>query len=238
MPSTGDTTKEEPAAKSPRAKPRKKTRAGKKSAGAARKPATTKVKKSRTRRKTNGQAAPAADPVENSVPGRANMADARRTSEQILGANPLIGFDGGEILGAIGGLFRILSIRPDLVIREQMSLLAELMQVAMGDSVVAPDPTDRRFRHEIWQKNPFYRRVMQGYLAWRTSLFNILESTNAGEREKERARFALGLFTEAVAPTNTLLGNPGALMRIVQTRGKSLWYGARNMIDFFAPHRP
>ena len=50
-------------------------------------------------------------------------------------------------------------------------------------------------------------------------------------REKERARFALGLFTEAVAPTNTLLGNPGALMRIVQTRGKSLWYGARNMID-------
>ena len=72
------------------------------------------------------------------LPGRANLEDGRRTSEQILGANPLIGFDGREVLGAIGGLFRILAVRPDLVIREQMSLLAELMQVAMGDSVVAP----------------------------------------------------------------------------------------------------
>ena len=41
------------------------------------------------------------------------------TCEQVLGANPLIGFDGREVLGAIGGLFRILSVRADFVIREQ-----------------------------------------------------------------------------------------------------------------------
>ncbi len=227
MPSTGDTEKSGSQAKPPRAKARQKTGAKKKTADAA----STKGRKTRAGLKTNGEAAPATGHSRDSVPGRANLEDARRTSEQILGANPLIGFDGREILGAIGGLFRILSVRPDLVIREQMSLLAELMQVAIGDSTVAPDPADRRFRHEIWQKNPFYKRLMQGYLAWRASLFNILESTQASEREKERARFALGLFTEAVAPTNTLLGNPGALMRIVETRGKSLWYGARNMID-------
>lgn len=231
MPSTGDITKTESGKKQPRTKARKKAPASKKVAGATRKPAPAKAKKAGARQKSNGQAAPAADQVRKQVPGRANIEDARRTSEQILGANPLIGFDGHEILGAISGLFRILSIRPDLVIREQTGLLLELMQVAMGDSQVAPDPADRRFRHEVWQKNPFYKRVMQGYLAWRASLFNILESSNASDREKERARFALGLFTEAVAPTNTLLGNPGAMMRIVQTRGKSLWYGARNMID-------
>ncbi|MCH8896013.1 MAG: hypothetical protein IH927_07110, partial [Proteobacteria bacterium] len=227
MPSTGDTEKSGSQAKPPRTKARQKTGAKKKKAGAA----STKGTKTRARLKTNGEAAPATGHSRGPVPGRASLEDARRTSEQILGANPLIGFDGREILGAIGGLFRILSVRPDLVIREQMGLLAELMQVAMGDSTVAPEPADRRFRHEIWQKNPFYKRLMQGYLAWRASLFNILESTHASDREKERARFALGLFTEAVAPTNTLLGNPGALMRIVQTRGKSLWYGARNMID-------
>jgi polyhydroxyalkanoate synthase len=161
----------------------------------------------------------------------ATLEDARQTSEQILGANPVVGFDGREVLGAINGLFRLMAVRPDLVIREQIGLLTELMQVAIGDSVVAPDPGDRRFRHEIWQKSPFFKRVMQSYLAWRKSLFNILDSSNASDREKERARFALGLFTEAVAPTNTLLGNPGAVKRMVETRGKSLLYGARNMLD-------
>lgn len=231
MPSPGNRAKSASPAKPSRPGTTKKTRANKKTASTATGPAATKEQKTGPRQKPNGQAARAPEQTRRSLPGVANLEDARRTSEQILGANPLIGFDGREILGAIGGLFRILSISPDLVIREQTGLLLELMQVAVGDSQVAPDPADRRFRHEVWQKNPFYKRVMQCYLAWRASLFNILESSNASDREKERARFALGLFTEAVAPTNTLLGNPGALMRIVQTRGKSLWYGARNLID-------
>jgi len=37
--------------------------------------------------------------------------------------------------------------------------------------------------------------------------------------------------TEAVAPTNTLIGNPGALARVVETKGKSILYGLRNMAD-------
>ena len=40
-------------------------------------------------------------------------------TDAVVGANPLLGFDGREVLGAIGGLFRILSVGPDFVIREQ-----------------------------------------------------------------------------------------------------------------------
>lgn len=121
MPGTGKAEKPDSEKKPPRAKARKKAGANKKKAGKARRPAATKVKKARTRPKTNGQTAPATKQTVNPVPGR-----------------------------AISGLFRILTIRPDLIIREQMGLLLELMQVAMGDSQVASDPADRRFRHEVW----------------------------------------------------------------------------------------
>ena len=76
----------------------------------------------------------------------------------------------------------------------------------------------RRFAHEVWQSNGYYKRVMQSYLAWRKTMFDILESTDASADDRERARFALSLLTEAVAPTNTLLGNPGAAQRIAHRR--------------------
>ena len=47
-------------------------------------------------------------------------------------------------------------------------------------------------------------------------------------KSRERARFAMRLLTEAGAPTNTLLGNPSALAKMVQTRGRSLLDGARH----------
>ena len=51
---------------------------------------------------------------------------------------------------------------------------------------------------------------------------------NSIHKSRERARFALSLLTEASAPTNTLLGNPSALAKAVQTRGQSLVTGLRH----------
>lgn len=181
--------------------------------------------------KAQEKAASGAERTGTADPGVSGIRDAQRASERILGANPVVGFDAKEILSAIAQLARVMAVQPQAVVREQLGLLGELLKVARGDSAVAPHPSDRRFRHEIWQKNQFYKRIMQSYLAWRTSAFNILESANINEREMERAKFALSLFTEAFAPTNTLLGNPGAVMRVVETRGKSLLAGARNMLD-------
>ncbi len=42
------------------------------------------------------------------------------------------------------------------------------------------------------------------------------------------ARFAVSLLTEAVAPTNTLVGNPSALAKAIETRGRSLFAGVRH----------
>ncbi len=157
--------------------------------------------------------------------------DANFAAEQILGANPLIGFDRAEVMDGLRRLAQLLALKPQVVVKEELSLARELFNVLTGSSQLQPDPKDRRFSHDVWQKNGFYKRLMQGFLAWRQSLNNMLESADASADDRERARFALSLVTEAFAPTNTLIGNPGALMRITQTRGKSLLYGLQNFLD-------
>lgn len=157
--------------------------------------------------------------------------DARNAAEKILGANPFVGLDVREIADAVARLVRLMLFNPRTVVREQLGLMREMAQVLLGNSGIAPEPDDRRFRHEIWQKSGYYRRLMQAFLAWRESLRNVVDEAPVSDEDRQRARFALMLFTEAFAPTNSLLGNPGALARLRETKGKSLFYGARNLVD-------
>lgn len=153
-------------------------------------------------------------------------------AEQILGANPLIGVDKAEILDAARRALRLVALRPQMLLEENLSFAREIVEVLLGRSgIEPPDPKDRRFSHEVWRKSGYYKRLMQGFFAWRGMLNRILDRADATEADRERARFALALLTEAFAPTNSLLGNPGALQRVIQTRGKSLLFGARNFVD-------
>jgi len=156
---------------------------------------------------------------------------AQAASEEILGANPLIGFDREEIVDAAQRALRMLLSRPQVIVEENLALGRELLAVLQGGSGVAPDPKDRRFSHEIWQKSGYFKRLMQAFLAWRGSLERIIDRADASDDDREKARFILQLFTEAFAPTNFLLGNPGAIQRATETRGKSLLYGAQNLLD-------
>jgi polyhydroxyalkanoate synthase subunit PhaC len=157
--------------------------------------------------------------------------EAKAASEEILGANPLIGFDRTEILDAARRALRMLVSRPQVVLEENLALGRELLAVLQGGSGVAPDPKDRRFSHAIWQQSGYFKRLMQTFLAWRGSLDRIIDRADATDDDREKARFILQLVTEAFAPTNFLLGNPGAIQRATETKGKSLLYGAQNMLD-------
>jgi len=152
-------------------------------------------------------------------------------AEEILGANPLLGLDREELLAAGKRLLRLMTINPPVLIQENLAFARELVEIAMGRSRVLPDARDRRFSHNVWQKSGYYRRLMQGFVAWRDMLNRILDRADTTAEDRERARFVLQLFTETFAPTNSLLGNPGALQRITETRGKSLLYGLQNFVD-------
>ncbi len=193
--------------------------------------APPRKKRKKARKKAGHKKAAQAQGALKDAPKLGEAPTGERAAQEILGANPLLGFDRKELLGAIRRMTELMAVRPDRFLREELKMLGELGRVLTGGSTIEPDRSDRRFKHEIWKRNPFYRRVMQGFLAWRKSLFDILEASPADEADKERARYALSIFTEAMAPTNSLIGNPGALARIVETRGMSLVKGARNLLD-------
>ena len=81
---------------------------------------------------------------------------------------------------------------------------------------------------------------MQAYLAWRSAMHDLVglsTEPGAGDDWKLPAqeRFAVTLLTEALAPTNTLIGNPSSLKRVFDTAGRSLLDGLRNYLgDLFA----
>jgi poly[(R)-3-hydroxyalkanoate] polymerase subunit PhaC len=170
-------------------------------------------------------------PADNGGQPELEHAAATDAAEQILGANPLLGIDRQELLAAGRRLLRLMTINPQVLVEENIAFVRELFAIATGTSKILPDARDRRFSHVVWQKSGYYRRLMQGFVAWRDMLNRVLDRAETTSDDRERARFVLQLFTETFAPTNSLLGNPGALQRITETRGKSLLYGLQNFID-------
>src|SRR5919109_643055 len=112
-----------------------------------------------------------------------------------------------------------------------LGLSVESVKIALGRSEVAPAKGDNRFADPAWTENPGYRRLKQGYLAWSSAIDSVVEAAGVRWRTRERARFAAGILTSSVAPTNTLPGNPAALKRAIETGGGSLVSCAPHFVD-------
>ncbi len=156
--------------------------------------------------------------------------------DAILGANPFVGITTRDFLSSLGQFLRNLAAHPDEFRSRMSGFLFDLSQIAAGISDLKPEANDRRFNDPAFSENPFYRSLMQSYLAWRSSLHDLVglsTETVAGEDWKLPAqeRFAVTLLTEALAPTNTLFGNPAALKRAFDTAGRSLFDGFRNYLS-------
>ena len=118
--------------------------------------------------------------------------------------------------------------QPQALLRGASGAGRELLRVALGKSEVAPDKGDKRFADPAWRENPVYRAVMQTYLYLGSGVDGVVDNLGVEGVNAERARFALTLVREALAPTNFLLGNPAALKRLVDTGGGSIRHGVTN----------
>jgi len=122
--------------------------------------------------------------------------------------------------------------QPRPVAREVLHLGGDAVRILAGTDRIAPSPKDKRFADPAWSGNPAYRRLAQTYLASAAAVTRLVESYEAGGadwREVEQARFVLNALTSALAPTNTLPGNPAALKRAFDTGGRSVLRGLRHM---------
>jgi len=107
----------------------------------------------------------------------------------------------------------------------------ELAQVVRGRSSVAPTAGDRRFDDPAWRDNGLYRRVMQGHLALSRETHRLAGELGLSARDEARAKMMLGMVADTLAPTNTLLGNPAALKRTLDTGGRNLLRGVAQLVE-------
>ncbi|WP_429279587.1 alpha/beta fold hydrolase [Paraburkholderia sp. GAS41] len=148
----------------------------------------------------------------------------------MLGPNPFVGLRPCDIVATAQKIGAQALRQPALVVEQEAAWVRELFGLFADGAESAPPKGDKRFTDAAWQNNSLYRMTLQGYLAWQRALAGFVERSGLDPANKERARFVMSLITDAAAPTNTLLGNPAALKKVIETGGASLLDGANNIM--------
>ena len=95
---------------------------------------------------------------------------------------------------------------------------------------------DRRFAGPEWQ-TPYFALLRDQYLATCKYWQDAVEAAELPPRDKERLRFAVRQWLDAMAPTNFPATNPEAIKLALATEGESLRKGAENLAADFARGR-
>jgi polyhydroxyalkanoate synthase len=113
---------------------------------------------------------------------------------------------------------------------EKQARLWDALLSGHSEAVAAPAPGDKRFSHREWRENPYYDYLKQSYLLACRYLEDLVESAALDAQEKERGRFAVKQWADAMCPANFAATNPQALKHAIETRGESLTRGLANLL--------
>jgi polyhydroxyalkanoate synthase len=141
---------------------------------------------------------------------------------------PMVGLVREDFTGAVALLLRESLGNPARTMRHAQAMGEDMVRIVTGKSDLAPDPRDKRFKDSAWQYNPFLRAGAQYYLAVQKGMKNWLGELELDALERDRANFISQIIIDALAPTNTLWGNPTAQKRLVDSGGLSLIKGLKN----------
>jgi polyhydroxyalkanoate synthase len=125
--------------------------------------------------------------------------------------------------------------------RAAMQLATDLARIPMvagaklvGADMEPPvevDPKDRRFADPAWSGNPLFYGTRLTYLAACRWAREVVDAAPVSHDVSRKARMAVDLMLDAIAPTNFLPSNPAALKRAFDTGGTSVVAGMRQFLD-------
>ena len=141
---------------------------------------------------------------------------------------PLVGLAREDFVGAIALLLRETASDPARTAKHMRGFGEDMVQILTGKSELAPDPKDKRFKDPAWQYNPFFRAGAQYYLAVQKGMKNWMADLKLDELERDRANFISQIIIDSLSPTNSLIGNPTAQKRLIDSGGLSLIKGLKN----------
>lgn len=155
---------------------------------------------------------------------------AAQAADEVLGPNPFIGLRPADVLASLADIGGQVFKAPMLAVQQETRLAATLFSVLSGSSDITPVKGDKRFLDAAWNTNPFYHRYLQGYLALSQAFDDFVDNAAMDSVAKQRAHFVLSLYLDALAPTNTLAGNPAAIRKALESGGASLLAGYKNLL--------
>ncbi|HLS87900.1 MAG TPA: class I poly(R)-hydroxyalkanoic acid synthase [Burkholderiales bacterium] len=99
------------------------------------------------------------------------------------------------------------------------------------ESIVEPARGDRRFAAPAWRENAYYDYLRQSYLLAVQYVEGLVEEACLPPLAKERARFAVRQWLDAVCPANFAATNPLAVQEAMATNGESLARGLAHLLE-------
>ncbi len=173
-----------------------------------------------------------------------------RSVDQLWNANPfhdVVPVDWGEIAHALRVLWLRSMRDPAKAIGATTELNLKLWSAATdvwaeagqrwlglvqaGSGQPAASSPDKRFASPAWQGNPIYRTLQELYLLASDWLLQQGESADLDEPSRQKINFHLRQFVDAMSPALSLIANPDAQRRALETGGASLAEGARNLMQ-------
>lgn len=118
-------------------------------------------------------------------------------------------------------------------IQQHLALLANVLAKSTGQTlepVIQADRGDRRFNDVAWRENPALNLLQQSYLIHSRLLRELVEMINLDPSSKKKLRFFSNQLIDLMSPANFAATNPDVLKLVLDTGGRSLLAGAKNLL--------
>ena len=141
--------------------------------------------------------------------------------------------DAGTIAQAYARAGMQLARDPFALTRFQMGLMSDATKAWLNAWTGTPAETaaDRRFRDDRWNSDPLSRGLRDVHLAVENAAERLIGDLPDDDKDSLRVRFYTRQLLSALSPANYLALNPVARDRFLQTEGRSLLDGFRNLLD-------
>jgi polyhydroxyalkanoate synthase subunit PhaC len=114
------------------------------------------------------------------------------------------------------------------VAAEHERLLKLMAEPHNADATTCLSVQDKRFSSEAWQSNPHFRYLAESYLSTSRLMLSGIDLLEVTREQKQRMRFFVKQYLDAISPANFLATNPEAIKIAVESKGESLRLSLEN----------
>ncbi|MFJ1301390.1 PHA/PHB synthase family protein [Pseudomonadota bacterium AL_CKDN230030165-1A_HGKHYDSX7] len=123
------------------------------------------------------------------------------------------------------------SVAPDALADIQAEFSREWLRLCeQAKAGTLPPPADRRFAGEAWAKAGPHLLMVHAYLLSARVLNRMVDAAQVSEPLRQRLRFSIMQWIDALSPANFLAFNPDAQQSITDSAGKVLNAGLANLL--------